>query len=151
VVFAVWAVVMTVASTITLKYLSRTDHPDTIAIYQAVLMIPIALVPALLVWTTPTAEQLAWLVAIGILGAMTQRTLSRAYAAADVTLVTVIDFLRLPIAALIGLAVFGEWPVVWVWIGGGVIVASSILLTRREAADRGDPEPSGTEETTGPG
>jgi drug/metabolite transporter (DMT)-like permease len=135
VLFAVWAVVMTVASTITLKYLSWTDHPDTIAIYQAVLMIPIALVPALLVWSTPTAEQLAWLVAIGVLGAITQRTLSRAYAAADVTLVTVIDFLRLPIAALIGLAAFGEWPVVWVWVGGGVIVASSIILTRREAAD----------------
>jgi len=135
ILFAVWAVVMTVASTITLKYLSRSDHPDTKKKYQALLMIPVALVPAMLVWTMPSAEQLAWLLAIGVLGAVTQRTLSRAYAAADVTLVTVIDFLRLPIAAVIGLVIFAEWPVIWVWVGGAVIVISSILLTRREAAD----------------
>jgi drug/metabolite transporter (DMT)-like permease len=134
VLFAFLAVVMTVASMITLKFLSFTDHPDTIALYQAALMVPIALVPALLVWRPPTTDQLLWLLALGALGAVTQRALSRAYAAADVSLVTIIDFVRLPIAALIGLAVFGEWPVIWVWVGGAVIVVSSILLTRREAA-----------------
>ena len=83
----------------------------------------------------PTLEQFAWLLAMGALGAATQRTLARSYAAADATVVTVLDFLRLPIAALIGLVVFGEWPGVWVWLGGAIIVASSFLLTQREAKD----------------
>ena len=43
--------------------------------------------------------------------------------------------LRLPIAALVGLVFFGEWPVIWVWVGGVIIVASSFLLTQRETCD----------------
>ena len=135
VLFAVGGVAMTVFNTIFIKSLSFTDHPDTIALYQGLCVAPIALVVALFFWTTPSWEQLAWLLAMGALGAATQRTLARSYHAADATVVTVLDFLRLPIAALIGLVVFGEWPVVWVWVGGAIIVASSFLLTRREARD----------------
>jgi drug/metabolite transporter (DMT)-like permease len=136
VLFALGAVSMTVCNTIFIKSLSFTDHPDTIAIYQGLSVAPIALVVAIFFWSTPTWEQVAWLVGMGALGAATQRTLARSYAAADVTVVTVLDFLRLPIAALIGLLVFGEWPVVWVWVGGAIIVASSFLLTQRETKDK---------------
>lgn len=135
VLFALGAVAMTVCNTIFIKSLSFTEHPDTIAIYQGLSVAPIALVVALFFWTTPSLTQFAWLLAMGALGAATQRTLSRSYAAADATVVTVLDFLRLPIAALIGLLFFGEWPVIWVWIGGAIIVASSVLLTMRESKD----------------
>ncbi len=134
ILFAFVAVTAQVANTILIKYLTRTDHPDTIAVYQGMCMAPIALTLALFVWVTPDLGQFGWLTLMGAFGAVTQRTIGRSYAAADATVVTVLDFLRLPIAALIGLAVFGEWPVVWVWLGGAVIVASSILLTRRESA-----------------
>lgn len=136
VLFAVGAVTMTVFNTVFIKSLSFTDHPDNIAIYQGLCVAPIALVVALFFWQTPTLEQFAWLVAMGALGAATQRTLARSYHAADTTVVTVLDFLRLPIAAFIGLVVFDEWPVIWVWVGGAVIVASSFLLTQREAKDK---------------
>lgn len=134
ILFAFGAVTAQVANTILIKYLTRTDHPDTIAVYQGMCMAPVALTLALFVWVTPNLEQFGWLVLMGAFGALTQRTIGRSFAAADATVVTVLDFLRLPIAALIGLAVFGEWPVIWVWLGGAVIVGSSILLTRREAA-----------------
>lgn len=136
VLFAVGAVAMTVCNTIFIKSLSFTDHPDTIALYQGLCVAPIAFFVALFFWSTPSLEQVGWLLGMGALGAATQRTLSRSYAAADATVVTVLDLLRLPIAALIGLLVFGEWPVVWVWIGSAVIVASSFLLTQREAKDK---------------
>jgi len=135
ILFAFGAVAGQVANTILIKYLTNTDHPDTIAIYQGLCMAPIALVLALFVWVTPNLEQFGWLLLMGAFGAVTQRTIGRSYAAADATVVTVLDFIRLPVAALIGLAVFGEWPVVWVWIGGAIIVASSILLTKRESRD----------------
>ncbi len=136
ILWAFGAVAMTVCNTIMIKYLSFTEHPDTIAIYQGLLMAPIALVVALFVWVTPTFEQFLWLALMGAFGAVTQRSLSRAYAAADATVVVALDFLRLPIAALFGLVVFNEWPVVWVWVGGAVIIGSSILLTRREVDDK---------------
>ncbi len=135
VLFALGAVAMTVCNTIFIKSLSFTDHPDTIAIYQGLSVAPIALVGALFVWSMPSLGQFAWLLAIGAFGAATQRTLARSYAAADATVVTILDFLRLPIAALVGLVVFGEWPGVWVWVGSAIIVASSFLLTQREAMD----------------
>jgi len=134
--YAFGAVAFTVCNTIFIKYLSRTEHPDTIALYQGLCVAPLALIGALFVWQTPTLEQLAWLMLLGLFGAMTQRTLARSFAAADATVVTVLDFLRLPIAALIGLILFNEWPVIWVWIGGAVIVCSSFLLTQKEAADK---------------
>ena len=56
--------------------------------------------------------------------------------AADATVVITLDFLRLPVAALIGLAVFGEWPIIWVWIGSIVIIGSSFLLAKKEAEDK---------------
>jgi drug/metabolite transporter (DMT)-like permease len=136
VLFAVSAVAMTVCNTIFIKSLSFTDHPDTIALYQGLCVAPLALIVALFFWTTPSLEQFGWLVCLGALGAATQRTLARSYAAADATVVTVLDLLRLPIAAIIGLLVFNEWPVVWVWVGSAIIVASSFLLTQREAKDK---------------
>lgn len=134
--YAFAAVSLTVCNTIFIKYLSRTEHPDTIALYQGLCVMPLALIGALFVWQTPNLEQFGWLILMGLFGAMTQRTLSRSFAAADATVVTVLDFLRLPIAALMGLVLFNEWPVVWVWVGGAVIVCSSFLLTRKESEDK---------------
>jgi drug/metabolite transporter (DMT)-like permease len=88
------------------------------------------------VWKTPNLEQFAWLILIGAFGALTQRALARSFHAADATVVITLDFIRLPVAALIGLAVFGEWPAIWVWIGSIVIVASSFLLTKKEVDDK---------------
>jgi drug/metabolite transporter (DMT)-like permease len=59
--------------------------------------------------------------------------MSRALAAADATVVAPFDYLRLPIVALIAFLAFGEVPGFWVWLGGGVIAASSIYIARREA------------------
>jgi drug/metabolite transporter (DMT)-like permease len=50
--------------------------------------------------------------------------------------------------ALIAYLVFGEVPVIWTWIGGLIIAASSLYITlrearlRREAVAGDDPEPS---------
>ena len=71
--------------------------------------------------------------AVGGSGMMSQRAMTRALAAADASFVLALSYLRLPIAALIGFLVFGEVPVIWVWIGGTVIAASSAYIARREA------------------
>ncbi len=62
---------------------------------------------------------------------MTQE--ARAYHAADATVVMSFDFLRLPIAAVIGFVLFAEFPDIWVWIGGAVICASSVFIAYRES------------------
>ena len=136
IIYGFAAVMLSVCNSIMIKYLSRTEHPDTIAIYQAVFVAPYALVVALFVWKTPSLEQFCWLILIGAFGALTQRALARSFHAADATVVITLDFLRLPIAALIGLVIFDEWPIIWVWIGSVIIVASSFLLSKKEAQDK---------------
>ena len=131
------AVVAATAVAILVKYLTRTEHPDTIAIYHAVFLGLIALLPALVVWRTPNLEQLLWLLAMGLLGAWTQRAFSRAYAAADATVVVTLEFTRLPIAALIGFILFSEFPDIWVWLGGAVIFLAALYLTQRESRAQG--------------
>lgn len=136
IIYGFAAVMLSVCNSIMIKYLSRTEHPDTIAIYQAVFVAPYALLVALFVWKTPSLEQFFWLILIGAFGALTQRALARSFHAADATVVITLDFLRLPIAALIGLVIFDEWPIIWVWIGSVIIVASSFLLSKKEAQDK---------------
>lgn len=126
-------VMLQTASTMMVKVLTRTEPPDTIVVYHTLFILPLSIVPAIIVWTTPTPEQLAWLVALGGAGLMTQRAMTRAFAAADASFVLALSYIRLPIAALVGFAVFGEVPEVWVWIGGAVIASSSTYIARREA------------------
>jgi drug/metabolite transporter (DMT)-like permease len=74
--------------------------------------------------------------------------MSRALATTEATLVAPFDYLRLPTVAVIAFIAFGEVPGVWVWLGGGVIAASSIYIAHREARLKG--APSVTEAHGGP-
>ena len=76
---------------------------------------------------------------------LVQRTLMRGFAATDATIVLAFNFVRLPTAALAGFVFFAEIPEIWVWVGGGVIFASSVLLAKREnAAERESAEQPGS-------
>ena len=120
-------------NTIIVKTLTRTEGSDTIALYHTLFILPLSVIPAIIVWKTPNLEQLAWLVAVGGAGIMTQRTMTRAFAVADASLVLAMSYLRLPVAALMGYLIFSEVPEIWVWIGGAVIAGSSAYIARREA------------------
>ena len=113
------------------KLLTRTEHPDAIAFYQTLLMLPIAAAPAFLFWQTPDWTQLLWLFALGALATVSHRAMSRAYAAVELTYLAPLDFLRLPTAAALGWLAFSEAPDRWVWIGGAVIFLASVYATRR--------------------
>ena len=116
------------------KKLARTESADTIVLYQSVLVLPLAAIPAAAVWTTPDGEALMWLALIGTLATLGQLAYVRAYAAADASAVVPFDFSRLLFAALIGFALFGEQPDAWTWIGAVVIFGAT--LTVRQGKER---------------
>ncbi len=116
---------------IMIKDLVRTESPDTIAVYLFVFQTAIMLVPAILVWRTPTWEELAWLAVLGQVGVWLQRAFNRSMAAADATVALPFNFTRLIWAALLGWVLFAELPDVWTWIGGAVIFAASVFIARR--------------------
>lgn len=121
------------ASNAVVKYTTRSDHPDKAVFYLMLWVAPMMLVPALMVWNTPSLYQLTLMIGIGVFATFNQRFIGRAFAAADATAVLPFDFARLPFAALIGWLVFSEFPDIWVWVGAAVIFCASIYLTRHEA------------------
>ena len=133
VAFAFVSVFTLTWNSVNLKLLTKSNPPDAVAIWHMIVMLPLGLFACLFVWTTPNWEQLGWLAAIGVFEMLTQRSMSRGYAAADLTVVTGFSFLRLPVAALLGFTLFGEVPVSWVWIGSAVIAASAIYIAHRES------------------
>ncbi len=131
------AVVLMATLSIIMKSLSRTETPDCIVTWQMVIFTPLTLIPALYVWQTPSLPQLAIFVFIGMFGTLTQRGLTRAYAAADATVVLPFEFTRLVFSALLGFLFFAELPDMWTWVGGALIFAGTITMAHLEGRDDG--------------
>ena len=60
---------------------------------------------------------LPWVVAIGLAGLLAHLSLTTALTLAPATVVTPIDFLRLPVIAYVGFALFGETIDIYVALG----------------------------------
>ncbi len=139
VVLALLSVVGMTALALVIKSLSRTEAPDTIVVWQIVVFIPVSIIPAAFVWMTPDFWQFVLLAGTGLFGTLTQRCLTRAYRAADATVVLPFDFTRLVFAALLGFVLFAEFPDIWVWGGGLLIFGAVLWMARLEARDAGTP------------
>ncbi len=116
---------------IMIKTLVRTDPPDTIAAWLFVTQTLILLIPTIIVWKNPTLEQWILFAVIGFMSVILQRTYNRGIQAADVSVAMPFNFTRLIWAALLGWIVFAEFPDIWTWVGGTVIFAASVWLTRQ--------------------
>ena len=82
--------------------------------------------------TWPTAETLPWLVLIGLCGLVAHLSLTSALSLAPAGFVAPIDFLRLPLIALIGALFYAEPFDPFVLIGGVVIFAGILLNIRAQ-------------------
>lgn len=121
------------AAQLTVKSLSRTEHPNAIVLIMGLLMTPLSLVPALFVWTWPDPATLLWLLLMGLVATIGQVLLVRAMAMADASAVMPFDFSRLIFASVLGYLLFGEAPDAWTWAGGAIVVAATVYIARREA------------------
>ncbi|MBT3361245.1 MAG: DMT family transporter [Rhodospirillaceae bacterium] len=143
--FAVGAALIIAALGLAIKYLSAEEESQTIVFWNVLLLTPMALLASIPVWTWPSWYALAWLVFQGLLGVVAQLCFSKALQFGDASTLVPIDFLRLPIIAVIGFAAFGEVPGLWTWAGATVIFLAVILLVRDERRRGGRsslPEPS---------
>ncbi|KIN69737.1 DMT family transporter [Sulfitobacter donghicola] len=75
----------------------------------------------------PTLSSAPFLVLIGCAGLLAHFCLTNALAIAPVTVVVPIDFVRLPVIAIIAMIVFDEPLDIWVLVGGVIIFAANYL------------------------
>ena len=128
--FALLGAVLTAVIQLILKPMSARDSTETLVAWNLILTVPLAVIPAALVWQTPTAEQWAFLAIQGVLGAVAMGAVTRAFALADASLIAPIDFMRLPFAAILGYVLFAQAVPLTTWIGGAVIFAATLLTAR---------------------
>ena len=115
------------------KHVSPTVSGSVLVFNMNLLLVPVALGLAWQSWVWPPLELLPWALAVGLFGTLAHVFLARAFRAADASLVGPVDFMRLPIAALLGWALFAETSDAWTWAGAAIIATAVVLITRREA------------------
>ncbi|MDA1082475.1 MAG: DMT family transporter [Gemmatimonadetes bacterium] len=108
------------------KQLATTEPAARIVFYFSLFGTLYALPFAIMAWTTPSLPQLGWLALAAIAAASAQYCVARAAALGDATLITPVDFMQLPFAAIVGFALFSELPNL-LTIAGSVVIVSVVF------------------------
>lgn len=122
-----------------IKLLSKTETPTQIVFYMNLIMTPLSLGPAIVFWSNPSWTELGLLTAIGLIALAGHFSMARALSLAEASALMPLDYTRLPFAILIGYFAFGEFPGVWTWVGGAIIIGSALYIARREMRVRKAP------------
>lgn len=109
------------------KRLSGTDTPLAILFYTTAIQLPLAFFPALYDWAWPSAVAWPWVLVVGVTALSAHYCLTRAFILEDAAVVMPMDFLRLPLIAVVGLVLYGEPIQFWVFVGAVIVFAGSWL------------------------
>ena len=120
------------ASYCMVKALTRTDSPWPILFYMQVVQLPLGLVPALFDWVTPVWADTPWLFLVGFTALTAHYCNARALTLADASVVVPLDFLRLPMIALVAWILYTESVDVWILVGAAMIFAGNYYSVWRE-------------------
>ena len=121
------------------KKLTTTESTFSIIFWMALIQFPLSLAgsnPAN--FLNMSAGQLLPAIAIGVGGLTSHYCLSNAFRAGDATLVVPLDFMRIPLIAVVGWAFYGESLDIFVLIGALIIVAGVVWNLRSEHTRAGD-------------
>jgi drug/metabolite transporter (DMT)-like permease len=129
------------ATAIGTKLLTRREGTFAILLWMNALQLPVTLAgsdPAS--WGRVGAEHWPALAALAVAGLTSHLCLTQAYRHGDATVVVPLDFLRLPLIAVVGFLAFGEALDPWVFVGAAFIIVGTMwsLLseTRGKSARR---------------
>lgn len=114
-------------STLATKRLTRTETTLQVLFYMTILQGLMAAGPALADFRQPSPAAWGWLTLIALGGIGAQVSLTKAVSHADASFVAPIDFLRLPLIAVVGVLAYDEAVDPWVLAGGGIILAANLM------------------------
>jgi len=114
------------------KIILRTDSPDATVTNMTLFLIPLSLPAAIWVWQWPDGPTLALMAALGAVATSGHLCFARAMKLADASAILPLDFVRLPLTALIAYLAFGEHVDLWTWTGAVIIAVSATYVARRE-------------------
>lgn len=114
-------------SVVLVKSLTRTEAAVAISFWMLVVQSVIGLVPAIMVWQWPSAPTWGWVVVVAFCGTYSHFCFAKAMQHADATVVVPMDFLRVPLTALVGWLAYAERLDVFTVLGVVLILAGNLL------------------------
>ncbi|MCE3230909.1 MAG: hypothetical protein K0R52_837 [Alphaproteobacteria bacterium] len=135
------AAILFAMSDVVAKKMVATENTHSMLFYFAVGTTLITLVPAILVWQTPSWYQLGMLALLGIGGNLIQVCMIRAFSATDASALSPFRYVEFIFAALFGFLFFLEVPTLVTLTGATFIIAGTAYIsyyeTRKEQKKKG--------------
>jgi drug/metabolite transporter (DMT)-like permease len=115
------------------KSLTRTESVVKIIFWMLVIQSAIGLLPALHVWQWPTLHAWPWVVIIAFTGTFSHFCMAKALLYADATVVIPMDFLRVPLMAVLGWLIYAERIDIYTALGAALILSGNLLNLKNKS------------------
>ena len=123
-------------SLIMVKRLTGHCSPGAIVVWMILIQLPLGLIAALTDWRPVPMAAVPWMVVAGIGALAAHFCQAQALRRLEASVVIPIDFLRVPMAAVVGFYAYGEAIDLWVFLGGGIIILSNLQAVLAERRGR---------------
>ncbi len=104
----------------------------TIVFYMAILQLPLGFALSISDWVTPDLASIPYFLIVGTTALTAHYCLTKALQLADATVVVPMDFMRLPLIAVVGFLLYDETIDLWLFAGASLIFAGIYLNIRME-------------------
>jgi len=119
------------------KRLTRTESTFSILFFMNLMQLPMNLAGVNgAFWLRISQSHVLPLLGICVGGLLSHYCLTNAYRRGDATMVVPLDFLRIPLIALVGWQLYGESLDPYVFLGSGCIIVGLLYSLRREAKNQ---------------
>jgi len=129
---AVAAAFTNAGSVIQTRRLTATESTSSIVFYFSLICVFGGLVTLPFGWVSPTWPQLAALIGLGVLGGLAHVLVTESYRYAPASVVAPLDYTMMIWAFILGYALFGEVPTIYVFAGGAIVAGSGLFVIWRE-------------------
>ncbi|MEP3345955.1 MAG: DMT family transporter [Litoreibacter sp.] len=134
-IFAAGSAIGFAGSAIATKKLTATSSTTCILFWLALMQAVFGIITA--AWdgdvAVPSAEVIPWVAVVACTGLGAHFCLTTALTHAPAVVVMPMDFVRLPLVAILGIIIFGENLEVWVFVGAAIIFGANYLNISSEA------------------
>ena len=117
---------------ITIRQLSTTEPVWLIALNFSIVITLVSLFTIPFGWVMPNIQDLILLCMIGFLGGFANLWLSQSFKLSEVSLVSPLKYLALVFGIFFGYLIWDEIPTIKTLLGALLVVASSLIILRRE-------------------
>ena len=131
-VCAITAAFTNAGSVIQTRRLTASETTSSIVFYFSLICAAGGLATLPFGWVTPSGPQLAALIGLGVLGGLAHVLLTESYRYAPASVVAPFDYTSMLWAFILGYAMFGEVPSIYVYVGAAIVAGSGLFVIWRE-------------------